>query len=438
MKLEATLTSRLADFRARLGEPSRYVVAYSGGLDSTVLLHLLVDVADVPVKAAHVNHRLHPESDDWARFCASAAAALGVEFAATAVEFDPASGKGLEAAAREARYRALEAELETGDWLLSAHHLDDQVETLLLNLLRGSGPDGLAAMPWSRPLGHNWLLRPFLDVPRSALERSARARALRWIDDPSNAEPEQDRNYLRHRVLPVIRERWPDAPTRLEQSVRRSAEAASLLRELAEADLDTLGTPAPGRIALAGLRQLSDARQAYVVRAVVRQLGLPPPPATALEAIRSDLLDARPDAEPVVKWQGAEARRFADTLHLMPTLPPAPENEVPIDTDTAELPAGLGRLRFSGNAASGLSPALVEGGLSVRWRRGGETLRCRGRSRSLKKLLNEARVLPWMRDRVPLVYAGGQLVAVADLFLADGALASPGLTVRWDGAPAIR
>ena len=436
MKLDDALTRRLAGFAARLGDPTRYVVAYSGGLDSTVLLHLVADLADVPVKAVHVNHRLHPESGGWARFCESAAAALGVEFRSTDVDVNLVSGKGLEAAARDARYRALEAELEAGDWLLSAHHLDDQAETLLLNLLRGSGPDGLAAMPGSRPLGRGWLVRPFLDVPRSALERSARERALRWIDDPSNAESEQDRNYLRHRVLPVIRERWPDALMRFGQSVRRSAEASGLLRELAESDLDTLGELR--RIALTGLRALSGARQRNVIRAAVRGLGLPTPPATVVTAIQSDLIDARPDAGPLVAWPGGEARRFADTLYLMQPLPAAPQGQLPLDAGAAELPAGLGRIRLREGAESGLSPALAEDELSIRWRQGGERVRCGGRRRTLKKLLNEARILPWMRDRLPLVYAGERLVAVADLFLADDARASPGLSVHWDAAPPVR
>lgn len=436
MKLEDALSGRLAGFAARHGEPRRYVVAYSGGLDSTVLLHLLAATAGVPVKALHVDHRLHAESGAWASFCESAAAALGVEFASVVVTPDLGSGKGLEAAAREARYGALEAELTPGDWLLSAHHLDDQAETLLLNLLRGSGPDGLAAMPGARPIGRNWLLRPLLDVPRSALERYARERSLSWIEDPSNRASEQDRNYLRHRVLPVIRERWPDALTRFEQSVLRSAEASGLLRELAESDLDELGEAR--RITLAGLRALSGARQRNLIRTAVRKLGLPLPPATALEAIERDLIAARADAKPLVAWPGAEARRSADALHLMRPLPPAPTAELPIAAGTVELPAGLGRLRLGDDAASGLSPSLLAAGEAcVRWRQGGERLRRRGQSRSLKKLLNEARVLPWMRDRVPLIYAGGRLVAVADLFLADEACASPGLSVHWDDAPAL-
>lgn len=436
MNLRDALTRRLAGFAARHGEPRRYVVAYSGGLDSTVLLHLLADSPRVPVRALHVDHQLHAESGDWARFCRKAAAALDVEFAAAVVAPDLDSGKGLEAAAREARYRALEDGLEAGDWLLSGHHLDDQAETLLLNLLRGSGPDGLAAMPGSRPLGRNWLMRPFLDVPRSALERYAREHSLDWIEDPSNAESGQDRNFIRHRVLPVIRERWPDALARLEQTVLRSAEASGLLRELARADLEVLG--GASRIALPGLEALSGARQRNLVRAAVRELGLPMPPATVLTAIRSDLLDARADAEPVVAWPGAEARRSADALHLMPPLPPAPTDEVPIEAGIAELPAGLGHVLLREGAASGLSPELAAGGLSVRWRQGGERLRYRGCRRSLKKLLNEARVLPWMRDRLPLIYAGQKLVAVADLFLDDDACATPGFSVHWDAAPPLR
>ncbi len=426
---------RLGEFAERLGRPERYVVAYSGGLDSTVLLHSVAHSPDVPVKAVHVDHQLQPESGDWARHCRRTASALAVGFQLLTVEPDLDAGKGLEGAAREARYRALEAVLKPGDWLLSAHHLDDQAETLLLNLLRGSGPDGLAAMPGSRRIGKNWLLRPFLDVPRSALERYASEHSLRWIEDPSNRSAEQDRNFLRHEVMPVIRERWPDASTRFEHSARLAAEASSLLRELAEADLELLG--GARRIALAGFRDLSGPRQRNVLRAAVRDLGLPAPPATAIRALQEDLIGARADAEPVVAWPGVEARRSGDALYLMPPLPPAPKRNISIEAETTVLPAGLGRIRLRANDDEDAGRAVVAGGLNVRWREGGEKIRVRGRNRSLKKLLQEARVLPWMRDRIPLIYADDRLIAVADLFLADEADAT-GLSVRWEAAPELR
>ena len=192
-----TLGRRLDALEADLGSPLRYVIAFSGGLDSTVLLASLAALdGKVPLYAVHIDHQLQAASGEWAETARSIAAGLGIECRIVRVRPDARSGKGPEGAAREARYAALAELLEPGDWLLSAHHADDQVETLLLNLLRGSGPDGLAAMPESRRLGKGWLVRPFLAVTRAQLAEAAAELELTWIDDPSNAECDFDPGQL--------------------------------------------------------------------------------------------------------------------------------------------------------------------------------------------------------------------------------------------------
>ena len=210
----ASLRRKLAGLAELAGTPQRIIVAFSGGLDSMVLLHALATGAKVgneTLFAVHINHGLHEDSDDWLRFCESVAGELGVEFASLAAVVDRSTGPGLEAAARRARYGALRNFVSRNDWLFSAHHRDDQAETLLLNLMRGSGPAGLAGIGEVQPIAEGWLVRPLLDYSRRDLLAYAERFELTWIDDPSNEDRSFDRNYLRHEILPRLDERWPEA-----------------------------------------------------------------------------------------------------------------------------------------------------------------------------------------------------------------------------------
>ena len=203
---------------ATVASPKRYVVAFSGGLDSTVLLHALaaaVADGDVPLVAIHVRHGLHEDAGKWDAHCRSVAAAFAIGFESVTVVVDRESGLGLEAAARQSRYEALQQRIQPGDWLLSAHHQDDQAETLLLNLLRGSGMAGMAGIGEMQAFGSGHLLRPLLDVSRADLQTYASSHKLAWLDDPSNADLTFDRNFLRHTILPALTERWPAASSRL-------------------------------------------------------------------------------------------------------------------------------------------------------------------------------------------------------------------------------
>ena len=434
----AILAEHLKEIESTAGRPARYVIAFSGGLDSTVLAHALARDSDVPVLAIHVDHALQTDSADWSKHCEQIAAELEIDFRSLLVDVQLESGKGPEASARDARYAALFAELNSDDWLLSAHHREDQAETLLLNLIRGSGPAGVAGIGDVRRFGPGWLVRPMLNVDRADIELYANDLGLHWIEDPSNEDQRFDRNFLRHEVLPRLKSRWPDIAIRLQRSAGHAGEASQLLVELAAIDLESLGSRA-ARLPIDGLAELSVARQRNVIRFALRELGLSTPTAVQLERILKEVIPARVDAQPLVSWAGASVRRYRNGLYLLPEkLADAVESESLSGADL-ELGIGLGTLRFEPGADIGISPELFSGGLTIEPRTGGEEIQLQGQihTSKLKKLLQEEGIVPWMRDRLPLVYSGDRLVAVGDLWLAADAASTPGVAVRWSGRPAL-
>ncbi len=427
--------------------PTRVVVAFSGGLDSTVLLNLLAAGlrGGAPgLHAIHCDHGIHRDSAGWAERCAGAATELGVSFEVVALDVPASSAQGLEAAARSARYAAFAARLEAGDVLVTAHHADDQAETFLLMALRSAGPAGLAAMPALAPLGLGRHARPLLDWTRSELLRWAEAGRLTWLEDPSNVDLARDRNRIRHRVLPALRERWPSAACSLARAAALSNEARALLEVLADLDLAPHRDPAaPYRLPLAALVGLDAPRARNALRRWLLAQDLPPPSSKALARILDEVLPSRPDAKARVAWPGAWVARYAGMLHAGATLPPAPTGTWPLAPGSSlALPAG-GSLALEPARGKGLAAALVAAQpVEVRYRDGTESIRARGEAhhRTLKKLLVSQRVAPWMRSRLPLIYVGGQLAAVADLIVADGFAAAEGaagLRVVWRGHPPL-
>jgi tRNA(Ile)-lysidine synthase len=441
-----TLLRKLRELEAKGGTPSRYVIAFSGGLDSTVLLHALVTLRDklaAPLLAIHVDHGLHADSAVWSKHCREIADRFDVDYQSCSVNVQLESGKGPEASARDARYNALHAELYAGDWLMSAHHREDQAETLLLNLIRGSGPMGVAGIGSIRRFGPGWLVRPLLDTSRQALEAYASREKLDWVEDPTNADRRFDRNFLRHDILPRLGARWPDISARLQRSASHAGEASQLLTNLAAIDLDTVGGR-PEKLAIDKLLQLSPARQRNVLRHAVRQLGLATPTAMQLARIQKEVIPAREDAQPLVTWTGAAVRRYRNNLYLLPETPQALPAciDVPTEGQTqaeVALGPGLGVLRFLAGGTPGLSQDVMKRGVQVRFRQGGEEFQPLGQlhTRKLKKLLQEEGVVPWMRERLPLVFSGDELVAVGDLWLAAKAVGEPGVSLRWQDRPAL-
>ncbi len=445
----ARLQRHLVALAEQLPGVRRYRVACSGGLDSTVLLHLCVDARErlgAAVTAVHVDHGLHPASAEWARHCEDACARLDVPLLVLRVDARAAKGESPEAAARAARYAALAPLIDDGDCLLTAHHQDDQAETVLLQLLRGAGPHGLAAMPAVERFGRGRHARPLLGCAREDLHAYAGRAGLRWIDDPSNADTGFRRNYLRHEILPRLKSQWPAAARTLARAASHNASAAALLDALAEHDLGGISDEAEGSLPIGALAALAPERQANAIRRWLHRLGLPLPTTAQLERLRVDVLGAAIDATPRLCWPGAEIRRYRDRLYGM--RPPAPHDPgavlpwdlaVPLglpDGGRLTAQAGTDRASASMTRLRALRPG--EGPVTVRFRRGGEQCRPAGRGghrHELRKLLQEAGIPPWLRDRVPLIHVGDALAAVVGVCVSEGWQAGPGeagIVIAWE------
>lgn len=421
MSLDSLLLSALAPWRS---SPTWWV-AFSGGLDSTVLLHVLARLADrheLPViRAIHVHHGLQAVADDWPAHCQVVCDELGIALKVVQVQVEP--GASVEQAARAARYQAFSSCLGEGELLLTGQHRDDQAETVLFRLLRGAGVRGLAAMPVERPLGGGRLVRPLLGVSRETLETYATSNALAWVEDPSNQQYAHTRNYLRHEVLPLLRQRWPQAASALARTAAHMAEAQQLLDELAQQDLEAakaatsgcwLGLPS---LALPALRALTPARQRNALRYWLASLTLAPDEAHWAGWV--SLRDAKPDATPRWRLVGGELQRSCDRIWWLPDA--WLESVVaPLDWPDPAVPLAL-----PGNGTLRMAGAAPAGKLQIRYRKGGEAVLVAGRGRrDLKRLLNEADVPAFVRGRLPLLYCDDELIAVANLpQLSEGGVA---------------
>lgn len=419
--------------------PGRYIVAYSGGIDSHVLLHAMARHVGGDKRrliAAHVDHGLHDDSREWARRCRLTAADLGIEMRLLEIDERPPRGASVEAWARRHRYRLLNSLMRSNDVLLTAHHRDDQVETLLLQLFRGSGPHGLSGIPEQQCFGPGLLVRPLIKVSRELIERYAKAFALAWIEDPSNAVEAHDRNYIRHQILPLVARRWPAACERIEHAAGLQQQAADCLDAAADTALDALRSEDGTRLPLATLAALDENLRRWVLRRWIVRARFPIPDAVHLNEMQR-LLRARVDAAPCVSWKGVEMRRYRNFVYLMRARQrPVANREYAWDlVEPLSLPYGM--LSAESSTGVGLRKALVaENGAVVRFRRGGE--RChpldRVHSQSLKRLFQEWGIAPWRRAELPLIFVGTELAAVADIcvsraFAADAS--EEGWTLTW-------
>lgn len=428
------------------GHASRPVlVGLSGGLDSSVLLHLLAaDPARraAGLRAVHVHHGLQAHADAWVRHCARVCEQWGIELCSRRVAVPEDTGLGPEGAARQARHAAFARELRQGEVLALAHHRDDQAETFLLRALRGAGTDGLAAMRVWRPFADGWLWRPLLATPRQALADHARSAGLHWVEDPSNAGTDADRNFLRNQVLPLLRQRWPHATDALARSAGLAADASRLLKADDDRALADVTTSDPRALDVSRLLQLPVARRARVLRHWVERLMLPPLPGAALPQIEAELLAAASDRTPVHAWSGARMMRWRNLLHAQ-RAQPALQIDFSVDWNgiaPLTLPTG-DRLVLETAEPSG-APGLPFP-LRVHARRGGERIRLPGRSHShaLKHVLQDLGVAPWIRARLPLLSraGGGPVMAAGDLVLSQEfaqALRESGVRLRWIRDPA--
>ncbi len=422
------------------------VVALSGGADSAALLIAASALGEscrgLRLRAVHIDHGLQSAAAAFRGACVELCAQLNVPLSVIGVTVDAPPGASLEAAARDARYAALEAQLFPGECLLTAHHAEDQAETLLLQALRGAGLKGMSAMPVCRPLGAGWHLRPLLDVPQAELLAADARAGAACILDPMNQDPRFDRSYLRRQVWPLIEARWPGSAVALSRAASHAAQAQQVLDGAAAVhvgrlrDGDALSVP--------GLRALTEAQRINAVRFWLSELRAEPPSTARLTEALRQLFDAQGDHMPVIVWGNHALRRYRQRVFLTAAQPPRLEGTRswrPAYGSPIELGANLGTLHWVAQSG-GLDAAQLPQVLQVRRRGGGESLRPspKARTQTVQHLCQSYGVLPWMRDALPLVFDGDVLLAVADWWLDARRCVpqhQPGLAIRWAEAPIV-
>lgn len=427
----------LSHLAALLTPDARCVLAFSGGLDSTVLLHQLVcwrqQHPQMQLRALHVHHGLSPNADSWAAHCQHLCQQWHIPCEVLRVRVDGRE-QGIEAAARDARYQALLQHLQPGEHLLTAQHLDDQCETLLLALKRGSGPAGLAAMPSQRILGENTHLRPLLDLSRQQLESWAAQHQLSWIEDESNADCRYDRNFLRQQVLPLLQARWPHFSAAAARSAALCGEQEQLLDELLAEQLAQL-TDKQGRLNFTPLLAMQEARRHALLRRWIAGQGGTMPSRDALLRITREVMHSREDAQPCLHFGAFELRRYRQQLYWLPSQPSLSQHSLtwhdrsqplPLPESLGELQAccDIARLRFPTDDEQVSVRFKAQGYVHVLERAGG---------RELKKLWQELGVPPWQRERIPLIYYNQTLICAPGFFITrDGAASNEqGWTAVW-------
>ncbi|MDW6093615.1 tRNA lysidine(34) synthetase TilS [Vibrio rhizosphaerae] len=411
---------------------TRCVLALSGGVDSRVLLHLLARyVRDnhCDAMAVHVHHGLSASADLWVERCRQWCAEAALPFQVEYIQLDT-QGKGLEAAARQARYQALQQYVGEGDLLLTGQHRDDQLETFLLALKRGSGPKGLSGMAASMSFHQGWLIRPLLHRSRAEIEAYAHAHQLSWVDDESNQDTRFDRNFIRHEIMPVLLARWPHFPQAVQRSAELCASQEALLDELLQARYQAALQPDQS-LSIRCLLECSDAARAQILRMWFHQFGHQMPSRAQLDNISHQVLQAKADANPRCRIGHAEVRRFGDALHYVPVYVDISDWRCPININhPVELPDGLGTLTLTERvvltdrstekqAVFGLNQCCLSVPLQVIFNPEGLVASPVGRKghHKLKKLFQEYRIPSWQRRRMPILISGQQVIAVAGLFV---------------------
>ena len=421
----ASLAQQLSRLLPRQ-QPLHLRVAFSGGVDSHVLLHALGELrqrADWRLSAIHVDHGLNAMSSTWAEHCRQVCRQLDIPLAMETVQID-CNGRGVEAAAREARYAALSRHIGEHDVLLTAHHRDDQLETVLLHLVRGTGAHGLSGMAPVRDFSTGKHVRPLLAFSRAEIESYARDAGLEWIEDDSNTDTHFGRNFLRHRIVPALKSHWPGADSVIARSAGHAAAAADLLDDLAQQDIARCRGASVGSLSLSACAGLSRNRLQNLLRYWVRRSALSPAESRHIDEIIHQVRYPSRTGKALVTWAGGGCLRYRDDLSLTaPTDNDALEYEIRWDTARPVTIAPLGiRMHMQAIRGAGLAACKIRGAeVVLRNRRGGESLRLPGRQHrhKLKKLFQEAGISPPERNHLPLLYVDGQLAAVGNRWITD-------------------
>lgn len=403
------------------GSATSYCVAYSGGVDSHVLLVLMAHARQqhptINVRAIHIDHSLQSASASWAEHARQTCASLAVPIEVQQCQIED-SDQGPEANARKARYREFAKSLQSGEHLLLAQHAEDQAETFLLQALRGSGPDGLAAIPRKRPFGKGILARPLLGCSQDVILEFAHRKALDWIEDPSNQQEKYDRNYLRLQIMPRLKSRWPAATQTLGRSAMRSAAASQALLSMAQNDLNAVKVPGKPELSLTTLKSMPRERAFTAIRLWVRQRGLQMPRFQDLVQVHDNLILAKHDSNGVVNVREYEFRRHKDSLCLLMPHKPAADFRYVWPSPYDDLFIGETGLTVTLNECVRQGISLPESGeVTIKSRAGGELIKLGQPAfhKAVKKILQESSVPPWQRDSIPLVYINDKLAAVWQL-----------------------
>jgi tRNA(Ile)-lysidine synthase len=421
-------------------KPARYVVGYSGGIDSTVLLHAINKMAGyTPVVAVHINHQLIPQAAEWEKHSRKFSESISVEFLSRKVIIDMNSGYGLEAASRKGRYDSFKQLIKKNDYLLTAHNQDDQVETVLLNIFRGCGLRGIRGIPASRKFFEGKLVRPLLRVSRDEISEYAKKYKLNWIEDPSNQYQKYDRNFLRHEILAQLKSRWPAVNNNVRKTSELASEINEELKEIAFIDAPLFYKN--NQLDIRIIKNLSPARQKNILRYALLSLGLPLPSSIKLNQVINEVINARVDRQPLVQWSNVQIRRYRKKIYFLSEYFQPKKNNIEkiyLNGPNWKLGKGLGSLSLE-KSDIGIKKSIAKEGFNVTFRAGGEKIKPLGSeySRKVKKLFQEAAVVPWMRENIPLLLYEGNLVAVADMWLDKSYAADNGYIIRWNERPKI-
>ncbi len=393
-------------------------IAYSGGLDSASLLHIIASnkerFGDNKIIAVHVDHGLQSVSAQWAYHCEQISLSYGIGFKLIKPVIEKNPGESLELAARNARYAEFEKLINNeSDVMLFAHHADDQIETFLQQALRGAGVHGLGGIPETRSLGAGYLFRPLLDISRTNLEKYAEQHELEWVEDPTNQQPDFDRNLLRNEIIPQLEKRWPGAKKGILRSLLHCREASKQID--AEASKILAAIADNNHLIVARLAELDFVRQKNVIRLWIKNHNIVLPNTERLEVGINSLINAAEDKNPILDWGFGIIRRYQGMLYIDRVQSEVICEELPWDLTTNIQINNSDYLEVKEKSGIGLKKECVlVDNASIRYRIGGERCRPFGRSgrHELKKLFQEYKVPPWMRDRVPLLYIGDEIAAV--------------------------
>ena len=438
MDFNENLNELITNEIASLGV-TKFTIALSGGVDSMVLLDLLSKAkrsSDV-IKAIHINHNLHESSKEWVDFAKDACKKYKLPLIIESIN-PKQEGFGLEAEAREQRYKKFKEIILDNECLLTAHHLDDQIETMLFRIFRGTGLDGLRSIRKKAKFGKGLLCRPLINIPREAIEQYAKLNDIKWIEDPSNKNIDFDRNYLRNNIVPSIKKRWPNAQKTITRLSSLAENNQKLLHELAKEDIGEIEKFNVLDIGI--LSNKSSLRINNIFRFMILKNKMGIPSLKVLENGIETLINAKSDS-PIITWDGFSIRRYKNTLYFFN--PDLKQDEIrPLKMkwfidETLNLGGNRGSIQARFIKGQGIALKKCPKSLEIKYRKGGEQIKPSGHkiTKSLKNLFQENNVLPWVRDQIPLFYLDEELISVGDLWFNQDYKAKEqedGFLISWD------